>query len=185
MLEMAQRYYDEVKALKDENARLSGRAKRPELKPSTIAKQDRDYQQTKRKRTERKNPTKSTLPITQTITLKPQQSIPEGARFKGYKSFYVQEIKMSVHHICYRRERWKLPNGETLLGALPEEIKSNHFGPQLRQFILYQYFHNHVTQPLLLNQLRELGFSISSGQLSNLLTKKKCLLSQRERAAIA
>jgi hypothetical protein len=172
LLEMAQRFYNEIRELKDENARLSGRAKRPELKPSTIAKGDQDYKKTKKKRTERKNPIKSKLPITQTFTQKPKQTIPKGARFKGYKLFYVQEIEIVVHNICYRRERWKLANGETLLGELPEGVKNNHFGPQLRQFILYQYFHNCVTQPLLLNQLRELGLSISSGQLSNLLTKK-------------
>jgi len=76
------------------------------------------------------------------------------------------------YHICYRRERWKTPSGDEILGELPDKIKGYHFGATLRQFILYQYFHNAVTQPLLLNQLREMGISISGGQLSNLLTKK-------------
>ncbi len=84
----------------------------------------------------------------------------------------MQEIEITLHNRCYQRERWKTPAGNELTGQLPEHLKHNHFGPKLRQFILYQYFHNHVTQPLLLNQLRELGVSISSGQLSNLLTKK-------------
>jgi len=99
-------------------------------------------------------------------------ALPSGSRFKGYKDFHVQEIEIKTHHICYRRERWKTPGGEEVLGALPISIEGYHFGPKLRQFILYQYFHNAVTQPLLLNQLREMGISISSGQLSNLLTKK-------------
>lgn len=172
LLDMAQRYYDEVKTLKDENARLAKRAKRPSLKPSVIAKQDKDYQQARKKRTERPNPIKSEQAVTETINLKPLQIIPKGSRFKGYREFYVQEIEIAVHTICYRRERWKTPNGVELLGELPRSLQGNHFGPELRQFILYQYFHNHVTQPLLLNQLREIGISISSGQLSNLLTKK-------------
>jgi hypothetical protein len=67
---MAQRFYNEVRELKDENTRLSGRAKRAELKPSTIVKGDRDYQTTKKKTSERKSLTKSKLPITQTILLK-------------------------------------------------------------------------------------------------------------------
>jgi len=172
LLDIAQRYYDEVRALKDENARLAKRAKRPKLKPSVIAKEDKEYQQVKKKRTERSNPDKSQLAVSQTVTVKPHVPIPEGSRFKGYKRYYVQELEITLHNICYQRERWKTPNGKTLLGELPEHLKHNHFGPQLRQFILYQYFHNHVTQPLLLNQLRELGLSISGGQLSNLLTKK-------------
>jgi hypothetical protein len=172
LLDMAQRYYDEVKALKDENARLTKRAKRPTLKPSLIGKQDKDYKATKKKRTETRNPDKSKLKVSQTITLKPKQPLPKGSRFKGYKKFMIQELEISLHNICYQRERWKAPDGHEILGELPAHLKHDHFGAQLRQFVLYQYFHNHVTQPLLLNQLRELGVSISSGQLSNLLTKK-------------
>ncbi|MEW4368097.1 hypothetical protein ABVT42_21740, partial [Aliikangiella sp. GXAS 306] len=71
---------------------------------------------------------------------------------KDIKSINVQEIKISAHQVRYRRERWKTVDGEEILGELPEEVKGYHFGPSLRQFVLYQYFHNHVTQPLLLNQ---------------------------------
>jgi hypothetical protein len=38
-------------------------------------------------------------------------------------------------------------------------------------FILYQYHHQHVTQPLLLEQIRDLGVDISSGKLSHILTE--------------
>jgi len=172
LLDMAQRFYDEAKNLKEENARLAKRAKRPILKPSLIAKQDKNYQQIKKKRTQTKNPDKSKLKVSQIITLKPTLPLPEGACFKGYKKLYVQKISINIHTDCYRRERWKAPDGQEFIGELPEHLKSNHFGVQLRKFIFYQYFHNHVTQPLQLNQLRELGVSISSGQLSNLLTKK-------------
>ncbi len=170
--DMAQRYYDENQKLKAENARLSGRAQKPKLKPSVIASSDKSYQASKRKRTQVKNPKKSTLEVSQSHIIKVTE-LPRGCRFKGYKDYYVQELEIKARHIRYRRERWQTPEGQTLLGQLPESIKGNHFGTQLRQFILYQYYHNHVTQPLLLNQLRELGISISSGQLSNLLIKNK------------
>jgi len=65
--DIAQRYYDEARELRDENARLSKRAKRPTLKPSTIAKKDDDYKQSKKKRTERKNPIKKQIPVTQKL----------------------------------------------------------------------------------------------------------------------
>ncbi|MCP4944649.1 MAG: transposase, partial [Planctomycetaceae bacterium] len=42
----------------------------------------------------------------------------------------------------------------------------------LNSFILYQHHQQHVTQPLLLEYLRDLGVDISSGELSNLLTRK-------------
>ena len=40
-------------------------------------------------------------------------------------------------------------------------------------FILHEYHHQHVTRPLLLEQLLELGIDISAGQLSRILTEKK------------
>ena len=69
-----------------------------------------------------------------------------------------------------RRARYLLPNGEFLIAERPDNLPG-HFGPQLRAFVLHQYFHNQVTQPLLLEQLREFGVDISAGQVSRLLTE--------------
>jgi hypothetical protein len=43
-------------------------------------------------------------------------------------------------------------------------------GNDLISFIRYQYHHQHVTQPLLLKQLQDLGAAISSGRLSQFIT---------------
>jgi hypothetical protein len=56
---------------------------------------------------------------------------------------------------------------------LPAFLNGKHFGPTVIRFILYQYFHCHVTQPLLLEQLREFGVDISAGQLNRLLIEEK------------
>jgi hypothetical protein len=55
-------------------------------------------------------------------------------------------------------------------GQLPDGLNGCHFGNDLISFILYQYHHQHVTQPLLLKQLLDLGVDISSGRLSQLIT---------------
>jgi hypothetical protein len=52
----------------------------------------------------------------------------------------------------------------------PEGFNSCHFGNDLISFILYQYHHQQVTQPLLLKQLQDLGVAISSGRLSQFIT---------------
>ncbi len=60
---------------------------------------------------------------------------------------------------------WKTPTGETLRGELEPKVREQgHFGPILKTYILYQYYHCHVTQPLLLEQLREWGLDISSAR---------------------
>jgi hypothetical protein len=54
----------------------------------------------------------------------------------------------------------------------PEVIPGSHFGPTLIGFIVHQYHHQHVTQPLLWEQLDQLGIDISMGQLSRILTEQ-------------
>ncbi len=47
-------------------------------------------------------------------------------------------------------EIWITPTGETLRGELDQKLREQgHFGSTLKTYILYQYYHCHVTQPLL------------------------------------
>jgi hypothetical protein len=72
-----------------------------------------------------------------------------------------------------------------LRGELPEAIQGWHYDPTLRNFVLYQHYHAHVTQPLLLEQLREWGIDLSAGQLSRMLTADKAAFHQEEEALLA
>lgn len=83
--------------------------------------------------------------------------------FKGYQDSVVQELEMRGHTTRYRCERWQTPEGGQVMGRLPEGLHGNHLGPRLRSYILYQGYHQHVTQPLIVEHLRELGIDISGG----------------------
>jgi hypothetical protein len=50
-------------------------------------------------------------------------------------------------------------------------VRGSHFDPDLRSYLLLQYYQPHVAQPLLLKQLWDFGVQLSSGQLSRLLTE--------------
>jgi hypothetical protein len=52
-------------------------------------------------------------------------------------------------------------------------LGGGHYGPTLIAYILHQYHHAHVTQPLLLEQLGEWGVDMSAGQLSTIITQGK------------
>ena len=81
---------------------------------------------------------------------------------------------INVHNVRYLMEVWKTPTGETLRGELDPKLREQgHFGSTLKTYILYQYYHCHVTQPLLLEQLREWGLDISSGQLNKIIVEGK------------
>ena len=100
--------------------------------------------------------------------------VPAGAVFKGYEDFVVQDLILQPRVIRYRRERWLTPDGQSLVAPLPADVvPGSHFGPDLICFILHQYHHQHVTQPLLLEQLHQLGIDISAGELSRILTEGK------------
>lgn len=83
----------------------------------------------------------------------------------------VQDIQIEPCNTRYRLARYRTPDGQLLTGRLPAPLQGTHFGPTLQSYILYQYHHQRVTQPLLLQQLREWGIDISSGQLNRLIVE--------------
>jgi hypothetical protein len=76
-------------------------------------------------------------------------------------------------NIRYRLERWLTPDGKLLTGRLPPSLENRHYGSNLVTYLLYQHHHCQVTQPLLVEQLREWGIVISTGQIDKLLSEGK------------
>lgn len=99
-------------------------------------------------------------------------NLPEGAIFKGFNHYTVQEIVLKPHNIQYQLARWQLPDGSYITGELPKDIHG-HYGPQLISYILHQYHACRVTEHLLLDQLHAFGILISAGQLNNILIENK------------
>ena len=83
----------------------------------------------------------------------------------------IQDLEIKPVNTCYYLETWQDAAGKYHYAPLPAHLRHTDFGPHLKGYLLYQYYHCHVTQPLLLEQLHEWGVDISAGQVSNLLTK--------------
>ena len=165
---------ERVHQLEDEIARLKGLKARPRIAPSTLERPPKPPRDPKAKRPGSAKRSKTAqLTVTDEVVV-PLPDVPPEAVFKGYEDFVVQDLILKPRVIRYRRERWLTPEGQSLLAPLPTEVlPGSHFGADLICFLLHQYHHQHVTQPLLLEQVRQLGIDISAGELSRILTEGK------------
>lgn len=176
LLDIIQQQADLIQQLRDEIAVLKGQKPRPQIQPSrleqpTTPPPPNDGESPKRPGSA-KRPKNAHLTIHREVRLAVPHP-PAGSRALGYEEYIVQELICEPCATRYLRQRLRTPDGHTLLAPLPPDVwPGRHFGPTLVSFVLHQYHHNHVTQPLLLEQLRQWGIDISAGQLSRLLTEQ-------------
>jgi uncharacterized small protein (DUF1192 family) len=165
---------ERIRQLEDEIARLKGLKTRPKIAPSVLERPPRPPRDPHAKRPGSAKRSKTAqLTITEENVIR-LPHVPDGAVFKGYEDFVVQDLVLKPRVLLYRRERWLTPDGHSLVAPLPAEVvPGSHYGADLICFILHQYHHQHVTQPLLLEQLHQLGIDISAGELNRILTEGK------------
>jgi hypothetical protein len=149
---------EQIQILRDEIAILKNQKPKPKIKPSNLEnrpdKKKKKQKSGKRPGSDKRN---KNLAIHKTIDVQPN-NVPEGSRFKGYDYFTVQDIIIRPHNTLYRLERWQTPSDDYIVGKL---------------FILYQYYHAHVTQPLIREELLEFGVDISTGQINRIIVERK------------
>jgi len=181
--QIIQQQQERIDVLEAEVARLKKLPKKPNIRPSTLPKDndESDHDDTDDSgqggdhstgKSDKPRKRKKKLIIHETRVIKPD-NLPEGSRLLGYQDYTVQDLQIQPRNTRYRLARYLTPDGRRLTGVLPEELQDNHFGVTLRSYILYQHNHQRVTQPLIRQQLSEWGIDISSGHISRLLTEGK------------
>jgi hypothetical protein len=163
-------WQQQIDQLEQEILKLKGETTKPEVKPSKMDKDTTgDDSGASNKNKGPKRGKTGHLKINATVDIQPDK-IPEGSTFKGYREVVIQDIVFETYNTCYRLAQYQTLDGSYVSGQLPNGLNGSHFGNDLISFILYQYHHQHVTQPLLLKQLQDLGVDISSGRLSQFIT---------------
>jgi hypothetical protein len=181
LLDLVGQLQNRITELEDEILRLKGLKTRPIIAPSPLETPPPTPRQPGQKRPGSAKRLKTAqLTITEEVVV-PLVDRPPGSVFKGYEDFVVQDLIIRPRVIRYRRERWQTPDGKNRVAELPADVlPDSHFGPTLIAFIIHQYHHQHVTQPLLWEQLDQLGIDISTGQLSRILTEGKDVFHQEK-----
>lgn len=168
---------EQIQLLKDEIAVLKGQKPRPKIPPNRLEKENPSgsgkgsSDEGKRPGSAKRDKT-AALDVDEIRQIQPE-NIPPGAKFKGWSDYVVQELTINKKVILFQLACFVDVNGKTIQAQMPPEYRTGHFGPQLIAFCLYQYHQCHVTQPLLLEAIREFGVDISAGQLNIILVENK------------
>ena len=175
-----------VAVLRDEIAVLKGHKPRPKFKSSNLVEEtdkgrtpdsenepaasgDADTPTTKRPGSAKRTITPE-LEIHETRTIEPLEPLPEGSRFRCYRSYVVRGITVQEHNILVRRAVYETPDGLFVVGPMPAEFVGSHFSPDTRAFVLYLHHRCLVPQPLIRELLTAWGVEVSSGQINALLS---------------
>ncbi len=99
-----------------------------------------------------------------------REELPEDAVFKGYESVVIQDIKIVTDNVEYRREIYYSPSKKkTYRGALPEGVKGE-FGSGIKALIMTLKHVCNMSEPKILEFLKNFDVSISAAYISALLT---------------
>lgn len=177
---------ERIKQLEEE---LRGRKKlkgKPQLKASQLndasAQEDRTSGEGKRGRRGKRRKKPGFAVDRQEIIQPP--AIPAGARFNGYRTYDVQELELKRENIRFQLAEYVTVAGKTVVGQLPEAYRGSHYGPTLVSYILYQHYQCRVPQPLIHEQLQDLGIAISTGQINRILIEEKAAFHREQQGVL-
>jgi hypothetical protein len=163
---------EEVQTLKDQLNKAKGEKGKPNIKPSIDPDDKKDLKTKKtRRKNHKKGSKKSKIKITRAVRLKPD-SKPADVEYKGIRTVVVQDIVINLDNISFEIERYYSKKEKTYYeGSIPAEYKNKEFGPGLITLIQTLHYQGRMTQNRLHEFLKSLGIIISSGQLSEIITK--------------
>lgn len=157
-------FRDEINRLKGEHGDL------PPKPPKTSDAAKGEKEEKKKNKNHKKGSKKAKLPIDRTVKCKIDKSIlPPDAKFQGYDTVVQQDLVIKRDNV-----RFEIPvyysavEKKTYRGKLPAEYEGQ-FGGQLKSWLQLLHHYCDVTQGRLKHLMDNIGLSISTGSISNIL----------------
>jgi hypothetical protein len=173
-----------IETLKGELEELKKLPENPKLKASKLKSLNKKEKGLEKRAGSEKRSKKETFEVDEETKIEPPE-LPEGAKLKQYRQYDVQELSIKRKNIRFLLGEYELADGRRVRAELPTEYQqTGHYGPTLVSYILYEYYQNRVTQPLIREHLQEWGIEISVGQLNNLLVEGKERFKEEQNAVL-
>ena len=175
----------ENQLLKDENNRLKGEQGKPDIKAKKKRNKNQNYSSEKERKitqTRGKSSKNRNLKIDREEILDyDEEELPDDVIFKGYEEVIIQDIKLVTDNIKFRKKKYYSPSTKkTYLSKLPSGYEGQ-FGPGIKSLVISLYYGGNMTQKKVSEFLSNLGISISTGQISNILIKNHNGFSQEHK----
>ncbi|MEO1448476.1 MAG: transposase [Bacteroidota bacterium] len=158
---------DEINRLKGEQGRprFPKRRKSPKLKAKRPASKPAQKDSTSEE-------SASPPAVDECVEVKtPPANLPADAVFKGYRSVYQHDIQLARHNTEYKIARWYSPSeGKVYESSLPPGAVAG-IGSSLRSFIQILHHGGDMTHRKISELLDHLGIELSSGTISEVLTR--------------
>jgi hypothetical protein len=166
----------QMQQLRDEINRLKGEQGKPDVKPDKPAKAASKHSSEHERRQpkpHRKSGKVHKIEVNREQKLPvARDQLPADAQFKGYEAVVIQDIQLRTDNVRFLKEKfYSASEQKTYLAPLPAGY-AGEFGPGVRSLALTLYYGSEMTEPKIVEFLRNMGIFISEGQVSNLLIKE-------------
>ena len=166
-----QRMREENQQQRDEINRLKGEQGKPAIKGKPAASQHSSEKERQSRKAWHKGSKQAELRIDREETVRLDRAkLPSDAEFKGYETVIVQDLSIHSATVRFLKESYySASQKKSYLAELPAGYQGQ-FGPGLRALLLSCYYAYGMSEPKISEFVSQFGISISTGQISNLLT---------------
>lgn len=179
LLNIIEKQSSEIKSLKvslqetrDEINILKGEQKKPKFPKKNKLISSENERKKFDKNIHNKKSKKSRLKIHNTkIIYFDKNKLPEDAIFKGYSKKITQDIIIKANNTLFKREIFYSPSEKKTYSAKLPKGYNGDFGPNLKSLILTLNNYCNMSEPKLFDFLKSVEIEISSGKISEILTK--------------